>query len=47
MPAPAARPPGSLFSLLGEPGGKLVAMFQITMNESFDRPRPDGVGFLT
>ena len=25
----------------------LVAMFQITMNESFDRPRPDGVGFLT
>ena len=25
----------------------LVAIFQITMNESFDRPRPDGVGFLT
>jgi hypothetical protein len=24
-----------------------VAMFQITMNESFDRPHPDGVGFLT
>jgi hypothetical protein len=25
----------------------LVAMFQITMNESFDRPRPDVVGLLT
>jgi hypothetical protein len=25
----------------------LVAMFQITMNETFDRPRPDGAGFLS
>jgi hypothetical protein len=25
----------------------LVAMFQITMNESFDRPHPDRASFLT
>jgi hypothetical protein len=25
----------------------LVAMFQITINQSFERPRPDGVAFLT
>jgi hypothetical protein len=42
--ARSAAPPKGVIEI--DPPNPSSDVFQITMNESFDRPRPDALGFL-